>query len=142
MRLLYALDLNAKDLWRLKQAAEWAERLNAKLDLLWVDPFGDHAPYLLDPKLKAHLEEELARTRSKDRARLDDVVGDLPENIRGEGLVRSGDPAVAVVSVAGDYDAILVSTRGRKGLTRLWLGSVAERIVRTHSGTTIILGQE
>ncbi|MDW8246967.1 MAG: universal stress protein [Sandaracinaceae bacterium] len=46
--------------------------------------------------------------------------------------VRFGDPAEAIHQVAVDVDAdlIIVGTRGHKGLKRLMLGSVSERLVK------------
>lgn len=46
--------------------------------------------------------------------------------------VRVGAPAKALAQVAIDYDAdlLVVGTHGRRGLRRLLLGSVAERLVR------------
>jgi len=47
--------------------------------------------------------------------------------------VRLGDPAEAIHQVAVDYDAnlIVVGTHGRKGLKKLVLGSVAEKLIET-----------
>ena len=46
--------------------------------------------------------------------------------------VRIGDPADVVLQVANDYSAhmIVVGSHARKGLDRLLLGSVAEKLVR------------
>lgn len=55
--------------------------------------------------------------------------------------VVSGPPAATVVSVASSLDAelIVVGTRGRTGLSRVVLGSVAEEIVRTaHSSVMVV----
>jgi nucleotide-binding universal stress UspA family protein len=47
--------------------------------------------------------------------------------------VRNGTPAEEIDRIAADYGAhlIVVGTHGRKGLDRLALGSVAEKLVRT-----------
>jgi universal stress protein A len=52
--------------------------------------------------------------------------------VRYEILARSGKPADVVMKAADDIDAdlIVMSTHGRKGITRLVLGSVAEGVVR------------
>ncbi len=46
--------------------------------------------------------------------------------------VRVGAPAEEIVKVASDFDAdmVVVGTHGRRGLPRLLLGSVAERVLR------------
>jgi nucleotide-binding universal stress UspA family protein len=51
---------------------------------------------------------------------------------RGLDLVRSGDPADAILQVALELniDLIAMTTHARKGLSRWYLGSVAESVVR------------
>ena len=46
-------------------------------------------------------------------------------------IVRRGDPATEIAKVATEYavDAIIMGTRGRRGLDQLLLGSVAEAVV-------------
>ena len=46
--------------------------------------------------------------------------------------VESGDPAQAILAVAGETRLVVMATRGRTGLTRWPLGSVADRVA--HSG--------
>lgn len=45
-------------------------------------------------------------------------------------VVTSHDPAGEILARAGKFDLILMGTRGRRGLDRLLLGSVAERVIR------------
>lgn len=73
-----------------------------------------------------------------------DVVGlektmslwrDEAERVSGRPVrsaVLSGDPATEIVRVARERecDVLVVATHGRKGLTRLVLGSVAEKVLR------------
>jgi nucleotide-binding universal stress UspA family protein len=64
-------------------------------------------------------------------AYLDGVRERLPD-LRGLNLIRSGDPAVAVLQVALELniDLIAMCTHARTGLARWLLGSVAETVVR------------
>jgi nucleotide-binding universal stress UspA family protein len=54
------------------------------------------------------------------------------EGYRVHTLVRVGDPVEQVVAAVekGNYDLLAMATRGRTGLTRLVLGSVAESVLR------------
>ncbi|MFN0020203.1 MAG: universal stress protein [Pirellulaceae bacterium] len=64
-------------------------------------------------------------------ARLNAVV--LPDaNIPVERRLLAGDPADAIIRLAQteDVDMIVMGTHGRRGLTRLLMGSVAEVVVR------------
>lgn len=45
-------------------------------------------------------------------------------------VITSHDPASEILARAGQFDLILMGTRGRRGLERLLLGSVAERVIR------------
>jgi len=72
--------------------------------------------------------------RSEGEAALDSVretatAADVPV----ETALLDGSPAREIVDYAdsGDVDLIVMGTRGRGGIDRLILGSVAERVVRT-----------
>lgn len=56
----------------------------------------------------------------------------LPEDVRGQVIVREGNPAREVVVSAKTLkaDLIVLSNTGRSGLKRVVLGNTAERIVR------------
>jgi nucleotide-binding universal stress UspA family protein len=57
---------------------------------------------------------------------------EVPDEISLETLVRSGSPAVEIIDVAKRLpaDLIVISTHGRTGLKHVFLGSVAEHVVR------------
>ncbi|MBI2388398.1 MAG: universal stress protein [Deltaproteobacteria bacterium] len=50
-----------------------------------------------------------------------------------EAVVRQGPPAETIVEVARERgcDLIVIGTHGRRGMSHLFLGSVAERVVRS-----------
>jgi nucleotide-binding universal stress UspA family protein len=67
-----------------------------------------------------------------------DAVGALEETVVGAGVecrtaVQHGSPHEEILAYAGDHgvDVVAMGTHGRTGLSRLLLGSVTERIVRT-----------
>ncbi len=68
---------------------------------------------------------------SRLRERVAKVAVSSPVEVRLH--VRFGDAAATLHQVAVDYDAdlIVVGTRGRRGVARAVLGSVAESLVRT-----------
>ncbi len=70
---------------------------------------------------------ELARRNLEHFARSqlgDQIIHDL--------LVREGDPAALTIQMADELgaDLIVMATHGRKGLARVVLGSVAEKVLR------------
>ncbi|WP_049929120.1 universal stress protein [Halopiger goleimassiliensis] len=73
------------------------------------------------------------RTEEADEELLEevtDLAGSSEAAFRTE--VRVGDPAHEVVEFAGEHDVdhIVVGNHGRTGVSRVLLGSVAEKIVR------------
>jgi nucleotide-binding universal stress UspA family protein len=68
------------------------------------------------------------------RKRLDDLLGSADrQRLRARPIVKVGDPLRRVVEYARDesIDLIVLGTHGRSGVAHLFLGSVAERVVRT-----------
>lgn len=65
------------------------------------------------------------------RARLKNVLPKDPK-IPVEHFLLTGDPADCIVKLAEDekVDFIVLGTHGRRGLTRILMGSVAELVVR------------
>lgn len=138
MRLLLAVDLNdAEDIVAL--GAKWAERLGARLDLVYVDEHAYDAYLVQDPAVHAILDREWRKIRLNQEERLRGVLDTLPETMRGEAWVRTGRASDEIVEAGKDRDAVLIGTHGRKGLSHLVLGSVAERVVRTSPVPVLVL---
>lgn len=72
----------------------------------------------LEQAARAALDKEVARVRDK-----------LPS---ANGLLVNGNPWEQIIDAAkrSQSNLIVMGTHGRKGLERIWLGSVAERVVR------------
>jgi nucleotide-binding universal stress UspA family protein len=68
----------------------------------------------------------------------------LGQEIRFETLVLDGDPASVIVDTAEsqDVDLIIMSTHGRGGLARWWLGSVTEKVLRATGRPILIVHSE
>lgn len=111
--ILLATDFSEPSRAAARVAVEYARRFGARLHLLHVvSPTTDPAPR---PTLE-HLAEELGREVPVVTA----VVSGLPV---AEEIVR--------YARTHRIDLIVVGTHGRTGPSRLLLGSVAERVVRT-----------
>lgn len=52
------------------------------------------------------------------------------DGVKVQAVVREGHPADEIVRAAGPEDLIVISTHGRRGLSRMLLGSVAETVIR------------
>ena len=67
---------------------------------------------------------------------IDDALASMKQNAEKNG-VRSvsckaveGVPSMTIVDSAEQYDLIVIGTHGRTGLKHIFLGSVAENVVR------------
>jgi nucleotide-binding universal stress UspA family protein len=82
---------------------------------------------LVPPPLPDHA---LARTAYMELGRFLDARSARPAPVRP--AVRIGEASVQIVDEVADWNAdlLVVGTHGRRGLPRLWLGSVAEACIR------------
>jgi nucleotide-binding universal stress UspA family protein len=65
----------------------------------------------------------------------------LEGNLRYELATRTGKPAETINQAAEDFDVdlIVMATHGRTGVTRLFLGSVAEHVLRASKRPVITI---
>ena len=122
MRALYAIDL--EDITRdLGEGRLLLERLGAEVDLLYVEP--SPAP------MTARLDAEIRSRESGLQERLEALLTEWTPACRGAVHVAYDDRAAdRITALAGSYDLVVVGTHGRLGVSRTWLGSVAEKVVR------------
>jgi universal stress protein A len=122
-KILCPIDFQQNSLFALRLGSELAQECKATLYLLHVVAMPP-GPEVALPFGKM---EAAARTRLEQLARRK-VNG----KARYEVKVMMGDPGLEVLQVAKrlGVDLIVMATHGRKGLRRLVLGSVAERVVR------------
>jgi nucleotide-binding universal stress UspA family protein len=130
MRWLLGIDIHDCPEGLLEAVARWATAANATVDLVYADDTPDALQYITEPAVVRAVTDARNRWIEVHADKLAEVHGQLPEAIRGARIHSLGPPDTVLLEHAPDYDAIVVATHGRKGLNRLWLGSVAERIVR------------
>jgi nucleotide-binding universal stress UspA family protein len=120
-KILCPVDFDQNSAAALRFACKLVE-LGGTLYLLHVVPEADRPGFEQYPPIS-----ELARKNLENFAR--QQIGD---QIVRKLLVRAGDPAELTVRVADELgvDLIVMATHGHKGLVRIVLGSVAERVLR------------
>jgi nucleotide-binding universal stress UspA family protein len=74
----------------------------------------------------------------------DAVIGEASAMAKKMGVkvnteVRTGDPASIINELSGNYDLIIMGTRGLHGLPHLLLGSVAEKVARESKCTVMVV---
>ncbi len=123
-RILCPVDFDDNSTEALRLARRLALRDEGKLYVLHVVPPTD--PLVVSAPLVAQQRESDARTGLK-RTSENELKG-----VEHETLLRHGHPAEEVVKAAQELkaDLVVMATHGRRGLSHLVLGSVAEKVVR------------
>ena len=119
----------ASEAWRLAQRV--AQRVGSEIILVHV--FVEPPPYGDPPSMVAawHVLVEAEQWVAEELERWADEARKLEITVRT--VVRTGSPSAEIVKLASEEQADLVSmgTHGRSGVSRVLLGSVADRVIRT-----------
>ena len=112
----------------LQLAVQLALRFDAKLTLLhvWELPIYPYMDFMLNSEIIGEIEE--AATKGLARA-----VEELQKTLPGaQGKLKTGFPWQGILDATEEVgaDLVVMGTHGRRGLSRLTLGSVAEKVVR------------
>ena len=128
-RILLPLDGSAMAEQALPYAIAQAEQFAALLILLWVvEPL----PHVRGMSL-ADVEAIKRQTGERAQEYLDRVAATArEEGITVQAATVEGRPNVAILQFAekNQVDLIVICSRGRSGLSRWLMGSVADRVVR------------
>jgi nucleotide-binding universal stress UspA family protein len=112
----------------LELAVQLASAFDAKLTLLyvWELPIYPYMDFMLNTAVISQVED--AATKGLARA-LDQLRKTMPA---AQSKLKTGSPWQGIVEATEDVgaDLIVMGTHGRHGLSRLTLGSVAEKVVR------------
>lgn len=140
MRLLLAIDIDDPNPLRLlNEGILWAQRLGGTLDLAHVARNPLELVAGTAPEIQLLFDQELARARDATRARLDELLAAVPAEHRGKAHQLTGSAAEALTHAARDHTLLLLGTHGRRGLSRMWLGSVSEQVVRLATCPVLVL---
>jgi len=127
-RVLVPVDFSECSRKALQYAIPFALQFSAELVLLYVVQPYVPVPEMtiVDPGLL------LKRMREDGETGLARLRAGIPESIKLHTEVRVGRPAIEIVQAAEELnaDVILLSTHGRTGLGRVFIGSVAEHVTR------------
>lgn len=130
MRVLLAVDLMSGRASVLREAEQWVVAMKATVDLVYVREGSFDPDSVHDAELRQVLATRASALEDADRGVLLALLEQVPDGHRGTVWLRTGSIAEAIVELGDDYDAIVVGTHGRQGLSRFWLGSVAEKVLR------------
>jgi nucleotide-binding universal stress UspA family protein len=140
---VFGVDLRASDAGiSLDDVTRWANAVNAMVDVAHVDSAQLHIPYILDPEVRAGVQQEWATQREADLNALQDLLVRMPAHVAGSPRLADGDPAEGLAEIADDYHVVVVATHGRTGLARWWIGSVAEKLLALSKVPVLLLRAE
>ncbi len=125
-RILVAVDFGEASRRALAVAGWLARRFDAALQVLHVEAF--EAPAYFTHEQVAVIEREMRAARSLADRHVSTFTAplvDVPFSVR----VVQGAPATSILEAGRSADLIVMGTHGRRGPSRWWLGSVAERVV-------------
>ncbi len=131
--ILFPTDFTEASTKVLPYATYLAEKLGAKLIVLFVvEELAKYANFYVPHSALDNLEAELMESAKK---KMESFVEEHLEGFPVETMVRRGDIPEEIVKAAEEknVDLIVMGTHGRKGLEKVLLGSVAERVVKSAS---------
>lgn len=133
-RILVPVDFSTVSMQALEYAIDFAQPLDAEIVVLFVvEQFYYATPAdLYGPSVNVGMIAE--EHQRAGRAQLEQLSKQLAKRkVRARTVMLTGTPYQGIVSAAKRVkaDLIVMATHGRTGLTRMLIGSTAERVVRT-----------
>jgi len=128
-KILVPVDFSEFSQDALQSAAEIAELRNANVTVMHV---------MVEPQTSVPYEVYIDWQKVKDEIKVDaqKLLDEMTEKAGINGMTERvlvwGEPATVISEAARNenFDLIVMATHGRTGLTRLFLGSVAENVIR------------
>ncbi len=129
LKILCALDFSESSRHALEHAADLARRFKAELTLIHVREVSRVAgsEIIPNPELLEEEARELGHKLEEWKTAAEQIAG---RPVRT--LLASGSPPLEIVRTAEReaFDLVVTGMKARRGLGRVLLGSVAERVVR------------
>jgi nucleotide-binding universal stress UspA family protein len=133
-RILHATDYSKASERALQEAVDFAKQDNA--EMLVVHVIQPVVPYVagedigaaeLYVKLEESTKQEAQRSMNKLMQRLERL------GVKAKSFLLRGSPADQIVKAAKNRkaDMVVIGTHGRTGLSKLFMGSVASRVIST-----------
>lgn len=143
LKILVPLDFSDLSAKALKASQVLAELFGGE-----ITPFHSYlplneldGPYMLG--LGATPVENYEETESVLRERIGEISNEhVDEKFLAKPIITIGNPAQSIVEEAKNHDMIAMSTHGRTGFSRFFLGSVAEKVLRTSHVPVLVVDKE
>ncbi len=122
------------------EAANIAKHVGANLHIVSVIPIASMLPFdVVNAQIELELIPQIEHKAAEDNVRAAQAIA-ANEGVKAEGTIVSGSPYDAIVETANEKkaDLIVVGSHGRTGVSRLLMGSVAERVIG-HAGCAVMV---
>lgn len=127
-RVLIATDGSEQTKHATEQGLHLAKLLGAKVTALYVV---DQIPLQNVPADSSAVYSVHALLENEGRRAVNEVKEAGSQiGVAVDTLVVEGAPAKRIVEIAADFDLVVIGTLGRSGLSKLLMGSVAEKVAR------------
>ncbi len=138
-RIIVAMDGSEHALKAVEYATEISHRQDeTRIELVYVSP-----PLVLPPNVYA---EALARVEADEKQYAAKILGEAAQTVKARGvqcetLHLNGPVAEAIATLADDQKAwmVVVASRGRGAVARVFLGSVADRLVHISKRPVVVV---
>lgn len=134
--LIVAIDFGRASGRAAALAGALANAFRARLTAVHAEAV-DVPPYFTREQIDA-LERQLQAARRTAETEIRAFIARYTR-VPADVVVVEGPAAEGVLSAAANADLIVVGTHGRRGPSRWWLGSVAERVVRAASAPVLVV---
>ena len=138
MKILFCIDLEHSSDGLLHRAAVWAGRLDATLDLAFVDLYAGAWKRIGNAAIREAAAADAERIKAARAAELTTALTQVASSNRGDVIVLSGLPADAILAIHNAYDLILVGAHHRRP-GEFFVGSVASRVARASTKPVLVL---
>ena len=138
MKILVPIDFSDLSL----KALQVASKFSKIFEECTITPFHSHIP-VSGLNTPVHRDFDEIEANIKERL-MEAASGYLDENLINSPIVGVGSAAQCIIDVAeeSDFDYIIMSTHGRTGFSRFFLGSVAEKVLRLSSVPVMVVENE
>lgn len=142
-RILVPTDFSDLSRRALRMADQWAALFGGRITPMYgyeafadLDGFHFHGP-------KSSVAGDFATIRAEvERALLEFAGQDVARERLEPGLFTLGSPARAIARASLDFDLVVLSSHGRSGFSRHFLGSVADKVIRLAPSPVLVVHEE
>jgi len=143
LKILVPLDFSDLSITALSSASTFARLFDGT-----ITPFHSYlplneidSPYMFN--LSSGGVENYEQIENQLKNRLNDIASEEVDNrILNEPIISMGNPAQSITEEAKNFDMIVMSTHGRTGFSRFFLGSVAEKVLRISHCPVLVVNKE